>query len=305
MGALARVGTGEPCVLHARHLIGRSPLAQLRLSAPDVSAEHASIGWTGSGWELRDLGSRNGTYVDDVRAEPGGRIALRVGAVVRFGSPDTAWQLVDDAPPSAAAVPLDGGEAMVAAGGILALPSIDAPEVSIYREAMGAWVIDRDGAIERARSGDELVAGRRRFRLVLPESHAPTGEVRAREPVIGGVHLHFAVSRDEEHVALTAHYPGGVIDLGERSHHYMLLTLARARLRDRAGGCGEPEEGWVYHDELARMLAVEPGHLNIAVFRCRRQLGEAGVVGAAEIVERRRTSRQIRLGVRDVQIDAG
>jgi hypothetical protein len=176
--------------------------------------------------------------------------------------------------------------------------------VSIYRDAVGAWVLDRDGGLEPVRSGAEIVAGQRRFRLVLPESHVQTGEIRSPGPAIGRVRLRFAVSRDEEHVSLVALHAGGAIDLGERSHHYMLLTLARARLRDRDRGHTEAEEGWLYHSELARMLAMEPSHLNIAVFRCRRQIGESGIIGAAEVIERRRATRQLRLGVRDIEVTA-
>jgi hypothetical protein len=86
----------------------------------------------------------------------------------------------------------------------------------------------------------------------------------------------------------------------------VLLALARSRLEDRqAGGRGartESSEGWVYQDELASQLAMDEMHLNVAVFRCRRQLAEAGIAGAASIVERRRPTRELRLGVARIEI---
>ena len=93
----------------------------------------------------------------------------------------------------------------------------------------------------------------------------------------------------------------------------MLLTLARSRLADRqaraaqAGGRDGPlesSEGRVYQDELAEKLAMDETHLNVAVFRCRRQLAEAGIIGAASIIERRRPTRELRLGVARIEIAA-
>jgi hypothetical protein len=121
------------------------------------------------------------------------------------------------------------------------------------------------------------------------------------------------VSRDEEYIALAAHEGDRVLDLGERAHHAVLLALARARLADQAPAQGEspsspaevlPESahGWMYQDELGRMLQLDETQINLLIFRCRRQLAAAGVVGAAGIVERRRATRQLRLGVARIEI---
>jgi hypothetical protein len=57
-----------------------------------------------------------------------------------------------------------------------------------------------------------------------------------------------------------------------------------------------------YQDELGDQLEMDEPHLNVAVFRCRRQLAEAGIAGAAGIVERRRPTRELRLGVPRIEI---
>jgi hypothetical protein len=49
---------------------------------------------------------------------------------------------------------------------------------------------------------------------------------------------------------------------------------------------------------------MDETHLNVAVFRCRRQLAEAGIIGAASIIERRRPTREVRLGVSRIEIVA-
>ena len=65
-------------------VVGRRPPADLLLLNASVSREHAelSIG-DGGAWQVRDLGSRNGTFVDGLRVKA--RAALVDRTVVRFG----------------------------------------------------------------------------------------------------------------------------------------------------------------------------------------------------------------------------
>ena len=282
-------GTHSPVL--SPHLVGRSRLADLRMNEPTVSGEHAVLRWTGREWELHDLGSRNGTIVDGRRLAPGERVALARGAVIAFGQADNAWRLVDDAPPTIIAMPSEGGEPLCAQDQLLALPSEDNPEAVVYRDGSGDWVLEHGG--EPARIADRAIvrAGGHDFVLRVPDLIAATWDVSAPAPHLGALTLRFAVSRDEEYVALTLRGDHHVIDLGARAHHAVLLMLARNRLEDRkarppaATGRGAPppdsSEGWIYQDELADKLAMDETHLNVAVFRCRRQLAEAGILGAA------------------------
>lgn len=63
--------------------IGRAPGSVLRLNDHTVSRAHAQLRHTGEGWQLRDLGSANGTWVNGRRLT--GSIAVRPGDQVRFG----------------------------------------------------------------------------------------------------------------------------------------------------------------------------------------------------------------------------
>ncbi len=70
--------------------VGRHPFNGLVLGHPRVSARHAVLEWEPGGWHLRDLGSRNGTTVNDRKF--GARRALKAGDVVRFGGV-SAWRI--------------------------------------------------------------------------------------------------------------------------------------------------------------------------------------------------------------------
>jgi hypothetical protein len=310
MAILAKHPDGPHAHLLSRHLVGRSRLADLRMTDPTVSGEHAVLRWTGREWELHDLGSRNGTSVDGRKLASGERIAIGRGAVIAFGQADNAWRLADDAPPTIMAVFDDGDQPLTGRNDLLALPSDDEPEAVIYRDAGGNWVIEQGGETARIADRAAIRAGGRDYVLRVPDMIAPTWDSSSPAPHLAMMTLQFSVSRDEEYVALSARGEHHVIDLGARAHHAVLLSLARSRLADRKargaaadrGAPPESSEGWVYQDDLARELAIDETHLNVAVFRCRRQLAEAGIVGAASIVERRRPTRELRLGVARIEI---
>jgi len=86
--------------LRPRTTVGRGPGNVMRLRSPRTSGEHAVIAWAGDRWTVRDLGSRNGTWVGALRLFPGQTVPLPRGAELAFGARDDRWQLIDDAPPT-------------------------------------------------------------------------------------------------------------------------------------------------------------------------------------------------------------
>lgn len=303
MAVLERSGTRVRAPLLTRHLVGRSSLARLRLNEPSVSAEHAVISWDGRAWQVQDLGSKNGTTVDGKRLGSGERVVLQRGAVITFGSSGNRWTFTDDSPPRAMALPVEGGEPVAGEHDLVALPDAEAPEVSIYRDAGGDWVLDRDGALERIADGREVETGGRRFTLHLPDLVAPTWEAGEVKLTLERLALRFRVSRDQEYIELAANADGRTVDLGARAHHALLLELARLRLKEQQESPGEETaHGWIYLEELCERLALDEPHLNVAIHRCRQHLASAGVVGAAGIVERRKPTRQLRIGVGRIEL---
>ncbi len=110
---------------------------------------------------------------------------------------------------------------------------------------------------------------------------------------------------DEEHVVVKITIGDTTIDLGERVHHYMILTLARQRLNDAENGIDEDSQGWVDIDQLADMLGMDSNHLNIQIFRVRKQVSKAlsEQLNLPQVIERRVGS--LRFGFADFQIMRG
>ncbi len=142
------------------------------------------------------------------------------------------------------------------------------------------------------------------------ERDAPPGCVsgdggrRSSETVLSLARLTLvlAVTRDEEYVSLRLLSDGLDLDLGERAHNFLLLALARRRLADAREGWPDTACGWVHVEDWQHDPSLSPPKLDLDVFRIRQQLLHRGVLDAPQIIERRRTSRQIRLGTGSVTI---
>lgn len=64
-------------------LIGRHPDCAVAISQPSVSGKHAKIHSEGGVFAVEDVGSRNGTYVNQQRIQ--GRVTLKHNVALRFG----------------------------------------------------------------------------------------------------------------------------------------------------------------------------------------------------------------------------
>jgi hypothetical protein len=294
---------GEHCALWADHLVGRSPEAALRLESAAVSWRHASLRWTGRAWELQDLGSLNGTFLNGARVDAGARVALRMGARLRFGDAQREWLVIDLDPPEPVATALDDGTRVTPLDGLIVLPNTEAPELSLYRRIDGVWLAEAPDRVWEPQGDEILTAAGRRFRFEPGSAvHATSTNLQSRLTPTA-IALEFSVSRNEEQVDLSIVHSGQHIALRPRAHTYVLLTLARARLQDQSAAELPPtSHGWLEQGRLLRMLATNLSQLTLDIYRARRQFADAGVVDSAQIVERRTSSRELRIGVEHISI---
>lgn len=65
--------------------LGRGPECTARLDVPSISRRHARIRFVDGTWTIEDLGSRHGTWIDDVRVEPGRDGVLAENSTLTLG----------------------------------------------------------------------------------------------------------------------------------------------------------------------------------------------------------------------------
>lgn len=305
MGILRQDRTEQELTLAAHTLVGRGRVCSIVIPRRIVSSEHASLSWLastdGPGWVLRDLASRNGTWLDGERLDPGTPAPLTAGSVVAFGDPEDRWTLIDDAPPIAMARHIPDGTVQLAEGGALLLPSSGDPEITVFLSGHGEWILEDGSGARTVQDQEILTATAGSWRLFLPQVVEGTVNSSAQRPELATLTLQLQVSRDEEHVQTTLHLGTQQFTLEPRSYHYLLVHLARLRRDDVAES--EAEQGWIDAELLARQLAVSRRTLNVHICRLRQQIGQSGIDGAAGIIERRSGARQIRLGVGSFSVE--
>lgn len=285
---------GQQHPLRGRVLMGRDDVCDLVLTSPSASAHHASLRWNAGTWQVKDLASRNGTYILGHRLNAGTWTPLSRGQAIELGSGAERWELVDDGAPAPFAETRRGHFAEVS-GGFLALPP-EEPVAWVCPEPGGGWVLETESGARVVENREQVRVGPATWTLALPEAEPGTAEDDPNRRSLDRIELRIRHSHDEETVSIDVCGRDGTTELRPRAHSFMVLTLARLRERDRESGCDPHEAGWIYVDELERMLRVKPGQINLLVFRARRQLADAGVVDSAGLVERRPGTTQLRLG---------
>lgn len=164
------------------HVIGKSPSADIAVTNPYVSRRHAQILWEEGQYQIRDLGSKNGTFLNGSllgstgqRLHNGDRIALaREQVVMRFQT----WSTTITLPTAGAEVgtlQVDVRSREVRIGGTLLEPPLSRKEFDVLHllyqrrgEACSKDQIAAQGWVERAQGdvGDqEIEQCIRRLRL--------------------------------------------------------------------------------------------------------------------------------------------
>ncbi len=306
MGSLVNERTGQRLFLRAHHVFGRQgALCDTCLQDQTASRIHALIRWSAGAWFIVDH-SRNGCLLDGKRLPQGQGMRLTKGQKVYFGpGEDSSWQVCDEGSPASALVPMDITLPAVELSRHNVLPSANQPQLCLYEAEPGQWMVD-DGATARVlNDGDIVELAGVRYRMQSAwsavETQFPAGAGTIEPPL-----LEFRLSQDEEHTRLQVHCGTQSADLGERSHHYCLATLARKRVSDAQAGYDAAAQGWLESAQLARMLGIEPTHLNIVIYRARDQLMTAlpSVTALAAVVERRRGGLRLGDGI-EVEIHRG
>ena len=283
---------GTRQVLKPYHVFGRSPgHSDCVLATPDISMIHACVRWDDEQWTLTDQ-SRNGSFINGRRLVKDFLTRMSVGDEVCFGSlGGRAWRVEDLSSPADLLFPVSPGLKMISLGAFQNLPDDAAPEACLYRGSDGQWLKESLDGVAPVGNGDLVCVGPNVWRLMCalpePSTVVPCGAFSC---------MKFETSLDEEHVYLRVTRGRSTLDLGERTHHYLLMLLARQRLLDVARALDPHAQGWTEFDDLVRLAGLDKAHLNIQIFRLRKQLEQVVSQGLIQhdFIERRRGG--VRLG---------
>jgi hypothetical protein len=106
-------------------------------------------------------------------------------------------------------------------------------------------------------------------------------------------HMTLAFQLSSERLVLGLEQGSLRTQIPSRACLYSLLTLARIRVRNAQAG---QDAGWIACAELAQSRGCSLEKVNVDVHRLRKLFQEAGVRGAAQIIERD-DSKRLRIGV--------
>jgi hypothetical protein len=161
--------------------IGRDAGCDVRLDGSPVSREHAAVHRTADGrWYVEDLGSRNGTYVDNARLAPGARGRLHDGSRL-----DIANVALVVSMPSASTDP--DGTSSLELHGVAREITLSAYQLQVVRHLAAPWLAGEDepasnAAIAQALGTpvavDAVKAALRRTYVKVGLSGAPDGAKR-------------------------------------------------------------------------------------------------------------------------------
>lgn len=306
--------------MSSEYLIGRSPRCDLVLSSKLVSSQHAQLRWTGQGWQLHDLASRNGSYIDGSRVREPHELKPRM--LLAFGDPNIVHEVIDVKPPIARAID-QHGQTVTGMGQFLCIPNPDDYQYMVFAAAPGDWRVETaEGERRQVCDGDHLRTGDQHWTLELP--HFVERTMQAHQPrfVRTQATVRFSVDTDEQLVAIELVQAGEREYWPARIHHLMLVRLAKERHRDHRAGLPHDQQGWLFVDELQDYYQEICGRsptlntLNQYVRRTREQFLAADMVDAFNVIERvkaasahdgtlaatQRSSGKIRLGVRHIEI---
>lgn len=299
---MAYIKSFDKGIIHLKqsHLFGRLQSAvDTYLQDSAVSRLHFLLEYTAPNWYLVDYSS-NGTWVNGVRITKGVQTLVKQDDVVAIGGKfGTEFQFVDAGEPVDILCRRNSPESPIIETLQLQstnhLPNQQHCEMSITRNNDN-WVLEHKHQQRSLHDGDWLTIEKQKWQLVLTDTANSTMVVQDDKLQLSEIQLQLHTSLDEETTTakLVSHL--GEVDLKSRSHHYLLLLLARQRVADTNNHIDTTECGWVYMDHLTEMLGIPETLINIQIYRARKQLETAlnGDIDGKELIERR--SGKIRIG---------
>ncbi len=295
MAILKNLHTGLIIYPKPVHVFGRNPsVADTVLYDHTCSRMHCVLRWQAGHWLITDE-STNGCFVNGKQIERSQSLRLNDGDTLAVSeNPEFQWLIVNTNPPSPVIIS-DNGIDFIELKSLNLLPNEKSAECLII-EKDDLWFFEQGHSVQPM---SEKFCCQLENQLwtfypnyLLQETKALSSDAEKRPS------LEFNVSRNEENVNLTIIIGDDRFNLGHKTHHYILLELARQSLSDNT--TNERETGWLNADLLLHNLKINIKHLNIQIYRARESIREITPYWGQHLIERRRG--EIRLHDCDIQI---
>lgn len=303
--------------LAAHHTFGRlASSVNTHIDKPYISKLHAAIEWNGSQWRVKNLGL-NGSWLNGKELPPNESTALAINDVLHFAKlSDPGFEIIDLTPPTDMLWPLETQQLAkenlpIYLSRYHLLPDSQTPELAVYLdEETQTWHTETVTAHMEQSSrvledGDVLHINNIPWQFIRAKVYGPTEIHLDKVQKLTSMAFIFSLSLDEETTHLELKNGDHNIDLGVRSHHYMLVQLIRHHAEDVKRGLDAKSQGWIYTEQLAHELGLDVTHLNIHIFRLRKQFSDSlpNTVNMQYLLERR--GGKIRFGCSNYKIYKG
>jgi hypothetical protein len=302
--------------LAPHHTFGRlANSVDTHIDKPYISKLHAAIEWSGKEWRIKNLGL-NGTWVNGVSLATNEFLPLNLNDQLHFAKLDDPGFVVTDLyPPVDMLWPLDIPANTTPTPVYLSryhlLPDGITPELALYfDEQTQQWQMETLNAQQEHHfyplsDGDLVQLGNQHWQLMRAQVFGPTEAHAFSVQQLSDMEFIFNLSLDEESTQLELINGQQKVDLAVRNHHYLLAQLARHRAADAARGLDSKSRGWIYTDILASELGLDTTHMNIYIFRLRKQIADSlpTILGLQSLLERR--GGKIRFGCEKFKIYKG
>jgi hypothetical protein len=304
MATLINNQTQQSCLLQSHHSFGRLQCSvDTLISDAYISKVHAFIEWNEKHWLLWDVSS-NGTWVNGNKLAREQVAQLNAGDVITFASKaGNAFTVNDINPPCDCLIPVEHNSAAIELEYFHVLPCEKSqPVVLSYNNQTYSWWqeiladnLSDEGTYSELQDRETVEVDGLTWQLQINRSIADTQILRPTITSLDELTFNFQTSLDEESTHVIMQSGDQAIDLLVRSHHYLTLTLARKRYQDIQAGYDDSEQGWLYAEALAKDLGLDASHLNIQIYRIRKQFVDAlnNCCESTDIIER--SSGKLRL----------
>ena len=280
MALLKETATGKIIPLHSHHTFGRrAESVDTLIPRDDVSKIHAVIAWTGDEWLIRCLAT-NGTWLDRSQLPADTPTPIKEGQTIGFSGPENASFIIESLDePKDLLLPVSQHSDAIVLEDYHLLPDENlASAACFYCNISNGWVLDvkRDDEHEKIalKHQEDVTVGNHHWQLFLADKLSPTKLLNTVNNTVDDFTWVFDVSANEENVELRLQKGKKVIELGERSHYYLLMQLARHKHEHLEQGATNEAAGWVSKGLLEMELGLNESHLNIQLHRACKQLAE-------------------------------